>query len=96
LPPGAALRPGERVHVRLASRAAETATLIPTSALLHDIHGGTWVYERTAPQVFARRRVEVQDTVGGLALLTRGPQVGAQIVATGAAELYGIEFGVGK
>jgi len=70
--------------------------VIPDSALLHDIHGGTWVYERTAPHVYARRRVEVRDTVGGVAILTRGPETGTPVVTTGAAELFGIEFGAGK
>ena len=70
--------------------------VIPDSALINDIHGGVWVYEQTAPHTFARRRVEVRDTQGGLAVLTLGPQAGAKIVVTGAAELYGVEFGAGK
>lgn len=90
------LQPGERVLVRLAGRARSTALVISDAALLHDIHGGTWVYERTAPHVFARRRVEVRDTIEGLAVLARGPAAGAMVVTTGAAELYGVEFGAGK
>ena len=43
-----------------------------------------------------RRRVEVQDVVNNLALLTRGPEVNTPVVISGAAELYGVEFGVGK
>jgi membrane fusion protein, heavy metal efflux system len=96
LPGGSGIRPGERVHVRLAGRAVETGSVIPDSALLHDIHGGTWVYERTAPHAYARRRVEVRDTLGGFAILTRGPATGTPVVTTGAAELFGIEFGAGK
>jgi RND family efflux transporter MFP subunit len=96
LPSGSALQPGERVHVRLSDRATESGIVVSESAILHDINGGTWVYERTAPQVFTRRRVEIRDTTGGVALLARGPQEGAAVVSVGAAELYGIEFGVGK
>ena len=96
LPGGAALQPGERVNVRLVARGSETATVVPHSALVHDINGGTWVYVSTAPHVFARQRVEVRDVVGGLALLTRGPAVNTPVVTTGAAELYGVEFGAGK
>lgn len=97
LPDGAtAFQAGERVMVRLAGRGETTAPVIAESALLHDIHGGLWVYERTAPHVFTRQRVEVEHTAGGQAVLARGPQPGAEIVTAGAAELYGIEFGAGK
>lgn len=91
-----ALSPGERVNVRLSGKGSETATVVPHSALLHDIHGGTWVYARTAPHVYSRRRVEVKDVVGNLVLLTRGPEVNTPVVTSGVAELYGVEFGVGK
>jgi membrane fusion protein, heavy metal efflux system len=91
------LTPGERVLVRLSGRGAGSAVpMIPESALIHDIHGGTWVYEQTAPHVFARRRVEVRDTSAGMAVLVRGLKPGALVVTTGAAELYGVEFGAGK
>ena len=91
------LLPGERVLVRLSGRASdESALVVPESALIHDIHGNTWVYEQLSAHTFARRRVEVRDTTRGLAVLTRGPQAGAHIVVTGAAELYGVEFGAGK
>jgi multidrug efflux pump subunit AcrA (membrane-fusion protein) len=91
------LTPGERVLVRLSGRGAGSAApVIPESALIHDIHGSTWVYEQTAPHVFARRRVEVRDTSAGMAVLVRGLKPGALVVTTGAAELYGVEFGAGK
>jgi membrane fusion protein, heavy metal efflux system len=96
LPAGSHLQPGERVHVRVPGRSAETALVVPESAILHDINGGTWVYERTAPQAYARQRVEVSDMSGGFATLSRGPREGSPVVTAGAAELYGIEFGVGK
>jgi membrane fusion protein, heavy metal efflux system len=96
LPPGSAFQPGERVNVRLVAKGSQTATVVSHTALVHDIHGGTWVYVSTAPHVFARQRVEVSDVVNGLALLTRGPAVNTPVVITGAAELYGVEFGAGK
>jgi membrane fusion protein, heavy metal efflux system len=95
-PGSAKLNPGERVNVRLMGTGSEIATVVPHSALLHDIHGGTWVYVKTADHVYSRRRVEVQDIVTNLAILTRGPEVATLVVTSGAAELYGIEFGVGK
>jgi hypothetical protein len=63
---------------------------------LYDIHGGTWVYEQTAPQTFVRRRVEVQFIDQERAILAQGPSAGAKIVTQGAAELFGTEFGIGK
>ena len=96
LPSGAPLQPGERVLARLVGRAGQEANIVPVSALLHDINGGTWVYEKTGDHMFARRRVEIAHTAGDVAVLARGPQVGAMVVTVGAAELYGIEFGGGK
>lgn len=90
------LRPGERVAVILALKSSEESLVVPWSAVLHDINGGTWVYENTAPQVFVRRPVEVRDVVDRVAVLARGPAPGTRIVTTGAAELFSTEFGAGK
>ena len=70
--------------------------MLPWSAVIHDINGGTWVYERRAPHVFARRRVEVAQVVGPWAVLGRGPTPGTPVVSVGAAEIFGTEFGNGK
>lgn len=91
-----ALRPGQKVGVTLAERRSEECLVVPWSAVLHDMSGGTWVYENTAPQHYVRRRVEVSRVVDGKAVLTRGPAVGANIVTAGAAEIFGTEFGTGK
>ena len=92
----ARFRPGQRVGMRLVRRAEAVSLVVPAAALLHDAFGGTWVYEARAPQVFVRRRVDVTDLVGPLAVLARGPEPGTQVVTDGAAELFGTEFGVGK
>ena len=92
----ALLRPGERVEVTLATHGRTERAQVPWSAVLHDVHGGAWVYENTAPHVFVRRRVEVERVEGASALLARGPAPGARIVTAGAAELFGTEFGAGK
>ena len=61
----------------------------------------TWVYEQTAPQVYVRRRVQVEDTQGDVAVLAgtgsgAAPGPGARIVTAGAIELFAVETGAGK
>jgi multidrug efflux pump subunit AcrA (membrane-fusion protein) len=89
-------RPGEKVSVRVPLQGETESSVVPASAVLYDIHGGTWVYENTAPQTFTRRRIEVRLVSDGDAILARGPAPGAKIVTAGAAELFGVEFGFGK
>ncbi|MCA8976994.1 MAG: efflux RND transporter periplasmic adaptor subunit [Planctomycetes bacterium] len=91
-----ALRPGQRVGVTLPLTGAGESLIVPWSAVVHDINGGTWVYEQTAPLSFVRRRIEVRRVVADTAILRRGPQPGALVVTAGAAELFGTEFGGGK
>jgi RND family efflux transporter MFP subunit len=91
----ARLRPGERVSAVLTLRADEKTDSVPWKAILHDYHGGTWVYERTAPQTFVRRRVAVQYVVDDRAVIESGLPVGAEVVTDGAVELYGYELGFG-
>ncbi len=90
------LRPGERVEVELRLRQPEEARVVPFSAILYDINGGTWVYETPAPHVFVRRRVQVRRVDGSLAVLAGGPAPGTPVVSQGAAELFGTELGNGK
>lgn len=90
------LRPGQKMGVTLSEEATEESLVVPWSAVLHDIHGGAWVYENISPQQYARRRVEVRRVVDSLAVLARGPVVGAKVVTAGAAEIFGTEFGTGK
>ena len=90
------LRPGQRVSVTLSLTGADHQNVVPWSAVLHDVHGGTWVYEALGEHVYARRRVEVQDVVEGSAVLARGPGAGTKVVSVGAAELFSTEFGPAK
>jgi RND family efflux transporter MFP subunit len=91
-----ALRLGQRVFVTVPIRDEEESLAVPWASVLHDYHGGTWVYERTAPETYARRRVVVRHVVGDVAALEIGPRPGAEIVTDGAAELFGVELGTGK
>lgn len=94
--PDGSLRPGERVDVAVALGDEEETVVVPWAAVLHDVHGGEWIYEQIAPHTFARRRVQVRYVAGGLAALATGPEPGAAVVVEGASELFGTEFGIGK
>jgi membrane fusion protein, multidrug efflux system len=88
-----AFRVGQRVAVALPLAGRTEGLSLPSSAILRDIYGGEWVYQRTAPNSYLRQRVELASERDGKALLARGLKPGAEIVTTGAAELFGTEFG---
>ena len=90
------LAPGQRVGVNIPLIGEADSLTLPWSAVVHDIHGGTWVYEMTAEHTFVRRRIVVRFTRGELAVLNSGPAVGAKVVTAGAAELFGTEVGFSK
>ncbi len=97
LPATGATRPGERVAVEIPLLESTTEKfVVPFKTVLHDIHGGQWVYERIAPHTYARRRIQVARLAGEFAVLATGPAVGALIVTDGSAELFGTEFMTGK
>ncbi|QDU49489.1 efflux RND transporter periplasmic adaptor subunit [Gimesia panareensis] len=89
-------RPGQKVSVNVPLTGKSYVKSVPWSALIYDVYGGQWVYERLGEQTFARRRVEAgwvnQDRIA----LLRGPEAGTKIVTAGAAELMGTEFGFAK
>ncbi|MBX6313664.1 MAG: efflux RND transporter periplasmic adaptor subunit, partial [Isosphaeraceae bacterium] len=89
-------RPGQRVGVTLPLRGERADLVVPRSALLRDFDGGAWVYEKIAPHKYARRRVRIDRIVGPLAALSAGPKPGTEVVAEGAAEVFGTEFGGSK
>jgi RND family efflux transporter MFP subunit len=94
LPAADTFRPGQKVEVSLPlAGAGEERLVVPWSAVVHDISGGAWVYENRTPHVYSRRRVEIERVVGPWAVLGRGPMAGTRVVAVGAAEIYGAEFG---
>lgn len=96
LPKEADFRPGERVSVTLVYGDDVEMPNVPESAIVRDVTGAAWVYERVAEHAFERRRVEVLRIGQEGAVLGRGLAPGAQVVAAGAVELYGAEFGMGK
>lgn len=92
--PDLKFRPGERVNVTLTLQSSAESLVVPWPAIVHDINGGTWLYEQTAPLTFVRRRVQIAYVTDEWAVLKQGPPAGAQVVTQGVAELFGAEFGV--
>lgn len=88
--------PGERVAVSLRLTGEVQSLTAPWSAVVQDIHGGTWVYERTRPRVYERRRVLVRRVVSDTAELGAGLPEGTAVVIAGAQELFGAETGYKK
>jgi len=88
--------PGQRVGVTLTLQTEAESLTVPWAAVIHDIHGGTWVYEETGLRAFVRRRVAVRYVVGETAVLAAGPAPGAKVVCAGAVELFGAETGFTK
>lgn len=95
--PALQLHPGQRLSASLPTRPnARKGLSVPLSAILYDIHGGVWVYVHQAPLTYRRQRVELLETAGQIAYLSRGVKAGMNVVTQGAAELFGTEFGAGR
>ena len=94
--PDGKLKPNQRVSVQLPLKVDAEQRVIPWSAVVQDINGGNWIYEKTAERKFVRRRIQVKHVVDSLAVLDQGPKVGTAIVTAGVAEMFGTEFGFAK
>ncbi|WP_223643672.1 efflux RND transporter periplasmic adaptor subunit [Corallococcus sp. EGB] len=95
LPASVSLAPGQRVGVSLQLGDDAEVLAVPSSAVVYDALGGAWVYVRQQEHVYTRSRVDVMRQEGADSLLSRGPPAGTSVVAVGAAELFGTEFGAG-
>lgn len=89
-----AFRPAERVSISLNTVNKQQKMLtIPWSAVVFDIHGGSWVYTQKSNTLFERKRVFFDHINGGNAVMSEGPAEGSKIVVSGALELFGVETG---
>lgn len=89
----------EQARARLDIQTAEVAPAplaVPYAAVLYETDGSTWVYTNPEPLAYVRHQIEVDRIEGERAFLVSGPTAGEAVVTTGAAELLGFEFGVGK
>lgn len=71
------------------------ARSIPYSGIVYDADGTTWAYTNPEGLVFLRVGIVVDRIEGDLAILSEGPPIGTQVVTVAAAELWGVEIGVG-
>lgn len=70
-------------------------SVVPYSAVVYDKSGAAWAYENVEGLTFVRHPLVVNSVVDGEAFLSGGPALAALVVTVGAAELYGVEIGVG-
>ena len=70
-------------------------TVVPYSALIYDANGQASVYTNPAPLEYVRAPVTVVVVNGNSAVLSQSPPLGTSIVTVGAAELLGIDAGIG-
>lgn len=88
-------RAAERLGIATAV-VTESPFAVPYAAVLYGTHGETWVYTNPERLLYMRHAIQVDRIDGDQAILVSGPPAGAAVVTTGAAELLGVEFGVGK
>lgn len=88
------IRTSPVTEVRIAGGALRK--VIAYGAMIYDIKGNTWTYVNTEKLTYVREAITVDYIDGDRVYLTQGPKVGTPVVTYGAAELYGIEFGLGK
>jgi len=91
-----AFRPGQRVGVSIPLRSEDENLVIPWSAIVHDVSGGSWIYQVLETNRYMRRRVQILRVVDDQAAVTGDIVAGIEVVTSGVAELFGTEFGVGK
>jgi hypothetical protein len=89
----------QRLDIKTEAVRAGGATFqsaMPYGAVVYDLTGNTYVYTNPEPLTFVRKSVTVQSIKGDTAFLSEGLPSGTQVVTVGVAELYGVEFGIGK
>lgn len=90
-------RAAERLGIEFAEvKKAGQRLEAPYKTLLYDTSGREWVFISPEPNVFMRTEVKVEHIDGETVYFAKGPPAGTKLVTSGIAQLYGIEFGVGR
>jgi multidrug efflux pump subunit AcrA (membrane-fusion protein) len=69
---------------------------VPYSAVIYDAEGQSWVFTTNEDLSYVKAPITIERIDGDLAILNEGPPVGTEVVTQGAAELYGVEDGIGE
>ena len=69
--------------------------IVPYACILYDLKGRTWIYVNTDPMTFVREAVGIDTIQGDNVYLKSGPPAGTKVLATGVAQVFGTEVGVG-
>ena len=69
--------------------------VVPYASLIYTPDGREWVYTSPASLTYVRHQIKIAYIKGDIMVLAEGPDVGTQVVTTGAAEVYGAEHGLG-
>ena len=91
-------RAAQRLDIRTVPvrEGQSNTTVIPHSAVVYQTDGSSWTYTALEDLVYVRHSIDVESVEGDVAVLTDGPALGTEVVTVGAAELLGIESGVGE
>lgn len=69
---------------------------VPYSAVIYDAEGHAWVFTTGEELSYVKQPISIDRIEGDTAVLSVGPEVGTEVVTQGAAELYGVEDGIGE
>ena len=69
--------------------------IVPYASIFYDLTGKTWVYVSLDPLTFVRGAVKIDTIKGEHVYLNDGPPSGTKVLATGVAQVFGVEVGVG-
>jgi multidrug efflux pump subunit AcrA (membrane-fusion protein) len=69
--------------------------VVPSASLIYEKSGASVVFISPEPFSYHRVPVEIAKDDGSRAWLAEGPAAGAQVVSTGANQVWGAEQGVG-
>jgi hypothetical protein len=70
-------------------------SVVPYSSIIYDADGAAAVYTNPEPRTYIKAPVNVLVVNEGSAVLSQGPPLGTPVVTVGAAELFGIDAGIG-
>jgi len=87
----------ERLGVQIDEVRADMSgrRIVPYTAVLYDLTGGTWVYVHSDPMAFIRQAVKIDTIKGNNVYLSDGPALGTKVLASAVPQVFGTEAGVG-